>query len=220
MELKSFGCSFIFGTDLANDGNNGPYARSSRLAWPALLAKDLGYEYQTYARPGSGNLQILERMVSHCDNNDSVVFVIGWSFIDRFDYLRKDSAKWPGAPWATVLPNDESELTDYYYRHFHSQLKDKLCSLIYIKTAIDILKQKNIPFIMTYVDELLFETAWHTSPAITQLQDYVKPYMTTFDGYTFLEFSRIQGFAISNTGHPLEPAHHAAFKLIKSYNLL
>lgn len=220
MILKSFGCSFIFGTDLADDGRNGPYARGSNLSWPALLAKDLGYVYQTYARPGSGNLQILERMLNQCCVDEPAVFVIGWTYIDRFDYLKKDYEQWPGSPWKTVLPLEENDLAKTYYKHLNSQLQDKLCSLIYIKTAIDTLQQKKIPFVMTYIDPLIFETEWHCNPAVAELQNYVKPYMTTFEGRTFLEFTRSNGFPISSTSHPLEQAHQAASQVIKSYNLL
>lgn len=220
MILKSFGCSFIFGTDLADDGRNGPYATGSKLTWPALLAKDLEYEYQTYARPGAGNLQILERVLQQTVNDSPSVYVIGWTYIDRFDYIRQDHEVWPGTPWKTVLPLDNNELTEFYYKNFHSQLKDKLCTLIYIKNAIDTLKQKNIPFVMTYMDNLIFETEWHTNAAIIELQNYISPYMTTFDKKTFLEFARVNGHAISATQHPLESAHQAAFELIRSYNLL
>jgi len=220
MKLKSFGCSFVFGSDLADAGQNGMYVLGSKFTWQALLAKDLGYAYQTYARPGSGNLQILERMLDQCCVDEPSVFVIGWTYIDRFDYLRRDKEKWPGVPWTTVLPNEQNELTEMYYKYFHSQLQDKLCSLIYIKTAIDTLKQKNIRFIMTYIDPLIFETEWHCSPTVTELQNYVKPYMTTFEGKTFLEFTRINNFPISSTAHPLEQAHQAASQVIKSYNLL
>jgi hypothetical protein len=210
MILKSFGCSFIFGTDLADDGRNGPYATGSQLSWPALLAKDLGYAYQTYARPGSGNLQILERVLSQATLDDSSLFVIGWSYIERFDYLKNDYEKWPGTPWKTVLPHEQEDYTKCYYKHFHSQLKDKLCSLLYVKMAIDTLAQKNIPFVMTYVDELMFETEWHTNTAIIDLQNYIRPYMTTFNEKTFLEFTRINGHPISATSHPLEQAHRSA----------
>jgi hypothetical protein len=220
MILKSFGCSFIFGTDLADDGRNGPYARGSKLTWPALLAQELGHTYQTYARPGSGNLQILERMLNQCSIDEPAVFVIGWTFIDRFDYLRTDYERWPGAPWKTILPLEEDDLAKTYYKKLNSQLQDKLCSLIYIKTAIDTLLQKKIPFVMTYVDPLIFETEWHCSPTVAELQNYVKPYMTTFEGKTFLEFTRINNFPISSTAHPLEQAHQAASQVIKSYNLL
>jgi hypothetical protein len=107
-----------------------------------------------------------------------------------------------------------------YYRDLHSQFKDKLTNLIYIKTAIDTLKEKNISFIMTYIDDLLFETQWHVTPAILELQNYIRPYMTTFENKTFLEFSKEKEFAISETLHPLEDAHQAAFELIRSYNLV
>lgn len=220
MILKSFGCSFIFGTDLADDGRNGRYATGSKLTWPALWAKDLGYEYQTYARSGSGNLQILERILQQTVADVPAVYVVGWTYIDRFDYISHDHEKWPGTPWKTVLPMDQDESTECYYKNFYSQLKDKLCTLIYIKTAIDTLKQRNIPFVMTYVDNLIFETEWHSNAAIFELQNYIRPYMTLFDQKTFLEFTRVNGYPISSAAHPLESAHRAAFELIRSYNLL
>jgi hypothetical protein len=43
MNLKSFGCSFIFGSELSDDGRNGLYATGSRLTWPAHVAQHLGY---------------------------------------------------------------------------------------------------------------------------------------------------------------------------------
>jgi hypothetical protein len=73
---------------------------------------------------------------------------------------------------------------------------------------------------MTYMDDLTFDQRWNTTPAVTELQGYCKPYMTQFDQANLLEFSRNRGFAISNTQHPLEAAHQAAFELINSYNLV
>jgi len=229
MTLKSFGCSFIFGSDLADVvGHFGePYSPPSKSTWPALLAQHLNYEYQCHARPGSGNLRILEKILSHASNSNSDdLFVIGWSWIDRFDYtvdltgrdhiydLAGDNV------WRTIMPVDTNNQAQVYYRDLHSQFRDKLSSLTYVKTAIDTLQQKNIPFIMTYMDELLFETAWHATPAITDLQDYIKPHLTKFENKTFLDFSKEKGFPISETLHPLEPAHQAAFELIQSYNLV
>ena len=211
MILKSFGCSFIFGSELADNGKNGLYAIGSRLTWPALLAKHYNYQYQTHARPGSGNLQILERLMSHFAGpvNDETICVIGWTWIDRFDYCTNQSP-WPGLPWSTLMPVDTSETAKIYYRNLHSELQDKLVNLVYIKQAIDFLKEKSIPFIMTYMDHLLFDTRWNSTPAITELQNYVKPYMTAFDGLNFQEFSKKNKYPISNIGHPLEQAHRSA----------
>ena len=211
MQVKSFGCSFIFGSELLDDGKNEKYATGSQLTWPALLAKHYNYQYQTHARPGSGNLQILERLMSHFAGpvNDETICVIGWTWIDRFDYCTNQSP-WPGLPWSTLMPVDTSETAKIYYRNLHSELQDKLVNLVYIKQAIDFLKEKSIPFIMTYMDHLLFDDKWNTTPAITEMQKYIKTYMTTFEGLNFQEWSRKNNFLISEIGHPLEQAHASA----------
>jgi hypothetical protein len=201
MKLKSFGCSFIYGSDLSD----------TQLTWPGLLAQDINYEYQCHAWPGSGNLQILEKLLNQLATNESSLYVVGWTWIDRFDYNNPANDQ-----WQTVMPIDTDFVTETYYKNLHSQYRDKLTTLIYIKNAIDSLKQKDCPFIMTYMDKLIFETEWHTSPAIIEIQNYIRPYMTQFENKTFLEFSKEKGFPISETLHPLEPAHQAAFKLIKT----
>ena len=211
MILKSFGCSFIFGSELVDCGQHSPYVIGSKLTWTSLVAQHYNYQYHTYARPGSGNQQILERLLSHLAGpiNYDVICVIGWTWIDRFDYCTKHSP-WPGLPWSTLMPVDTSETAKIYYRDLHSELQDKFLNLLYIRQAIDILKEKSIPFVMTYMDHLLFDTRWNTTPAITELQNYVKPYMTTFDGLNFQEWSKKNNFLISKIGHPLEQAHQAA----------
>ena len=205
MKLKSFGCSFIFGTDLAADGRGQPKATPSNHTWPALLAKSQGWDYSCSARPGSGNLQILQRLLDQLPDNDPAPFyVIGWSWIDRFDYT--DRRDW----WKTIMPIDTTSMANNYYRDLHSQYRDKLTSLIYIKTAIDTLQQHKIPFVMTHMDDLLFENQWHTDSSIRYLQNIVQPYIKTFENKTFLGWSKEKGFDISPTMHPLEAAHAAA----------
>jgi len=205
MDIKSFGCSFIFGTELSDDGRNGPYATASQLTWPALYAKGLGYGYQCYARPGSGNLQIAERVLSQASNVEPALYVIGWTWIDRFDYNSRDTDK-----WQTIMPIDETAVAKTYYRDIHSEYRDKLTSLMSMRLVIDTLKQKNFPFIMTYMDDTTFDTKWHTTAAILELQDYVRPYMTRFEGKSFLEWSRANGFPETAAWHPLEQAHATA----------
>jgi hypothetical protein len=208
MKLKSFGCSFIFGSDLSDVVDNSDIA--SNLTWPALLAQQLGYTYTCYARPGAGNLQTLEKILDQAAGDDNDLFVIGWTWIDRFDYYNPEynGKKW--SDWQTIVPIDKTDLAKTYYRDLHSEYCDKFTSLSYIKLAIDTLKQKNISFIMTYIDELLFDQRWHTTPAVLDLQAYVRPYTTQFDGKTFLDYSKEKRFPISETFHPLEVAHLAA----------
>lgn len=217
MKLKSFGCSFIYGTDLHDDGRHLPIPTPSQYTWPALLAKRHGLSYRCYARGGSGNLQIVENILTQiASDSDTAIYVIGWSWIDRFDYT--DSS--PRHLWKTIMPVDTDKKAEVYYRDLQSEYRDKLTTLMNIKLAIDTLKIANKKFIMTYMDDLMFDNRWNTSPAVSMLQGYCEPYMTRFDGKSFLEYSKEKGFEISQTLHPLEAAHQAAFELIDSYNLV
>jgi hypothetical protein len=214
MKLKSFGCSFIFGTDLTENDRNLTVTTPSNNTWPALLARHLNYSYKCLARPGAGNLQILEQVLNQVDASTSHdLFVIGWTWIDRFDYYNSDyntQQKQSQSPWTTIMPIDKDSLAVTYYKHLHSEYRDKLVTLTNIKLAIDTLNQKSIPFVMTYMDQLIYDQQWHVTPAVKILQEHTLPYMTQFGGLSFLEWSRRHKFTISDTWHPLEQAHSAA----------
>jgi hypothetical protein len=215
MKIKSFGCSFIFGNDLPDDGRDGPYATVSNLTWPALIAQRIGAEYKCYARGGIGNLTIAERVLKmHSDNkllDPDDVCIISWTWIDRFDYIIEDQGP---HSFRSIMPVDTSDVANYYYRHLHSEHRDKLVSLMYIYSSIQALQSRGIKFVMTYMDELLFDQKWNTTPAIATLQALIKPHMTKFEGKTFLDWSREKGFPISETLHPLEHAHAQGAELM------
>jgi hypothetical protein len=215
--VKSFGCSFVFGSELADTVCNANKLQPSQLTWPALLARHVQLDCKCYARPGSGNLQILEQILNQAAVPDTAIFVISWTWIDRFDYCQSETGR---HNWKTIMPVDQDDTAQIYYRNLHSEYRDKFTNLSYIKLAIDTLTQKQIPFIMTYMDELLFDQRWNTSAAVTDLQQYAYPYMTKFDGMTFLDWSRKHGYPETSNWHPLEQAHAEAADLIKSYNLV
>ena len=195
MKLKSFGCSFIFGSDLLDPTH----------AWPSQVSQRLGLEYQCHAMPGIGNLQIANKVLEQLDLSDNDFFVIGWTWIDRFDYTGADDNR-----WSTIMPGDTTAQAAHYYRDLHSEYRDKLTNLITIRCVVDQLTAANIPFLMTYMDELLFDQRWHLNATVKTLQDSLKPLMTTFEGLTFLDWSRSNGFAESEKWHPLEQAHSVA----------
>jgi hypothetical protein len=86
-----------------------------------------------------------------------------------------------------------------------------------IKLAVDSLQQHGYPYIMTYMDHLIFETEWHTSPAVQTMQDHIRDSMTDFEGMNFTEFTDYYGYPIgSRASHPLEQAHRAAADVIIS----
>jgi hypothetical protein len=206
MKLKSFGCSYIFGSELSDDVlPPGPNKPASQLTWPARLAQRFGLAYECHAIPATGNLRILDQLLAQIHTAEPALYCIGWTYIDRFDYQDPGTQEWTAA-----LPQDTTPAAHAYYRNLHSQYRDKLASLTYIKTAIDALRQAQAQFVMTYMDPLLFETQWHTSAAMEYLQHSIQPYMTNFSGHTFDTWSKAQGHAIGPAGHPLDDAHQAA----------
>jgi hypothetical protein len=205
MKIKSFGCSFMFGNDLPDVDDQIKNPPPSNLTWPALIAKGLEVKYECHAVGGSGNLQILEKVLSQAAVEDNSFFIIGWTWIDRFDYF--DSEK---ALWNTVLPGNSDKLSKNFYSNFHSEYHDKLLSLIYIQTALETLQRRNIPFLMTYLDDLILDNRWHSTLAVRHLQLNIQKHFTTFEGMNFLQWSRKNNYAESKLWHPLEDAHRAA----------
>ena len=201
MKLKSFGCSFIWGSEMA-DANTYP----SKCSWPALVADHLQIPYQCMARPGSGNLQIAEQILNHVAR-EPAFFVINWTYIDRFDYVDSSNDQ-----WNTIRPGAQDSVAEHYYRNLHSQYRDKLVTLMQIKLCIDALQQAGHEFVMTYMDQLIFEIHWHVSQAVLNLQQQIQPYMRQFDGGNMLEYSRDRRHAVGSLDHPLESAHKDLFQ--------
>jgi hypothetical protein len=217
MNIRSFGCSLIFGTDLkdcvSKAGDSQCY---SQKTWPALIASNLGLSYRSGAHGGSGNLCILNRVLDSWQPACRDLYIIGWTYIDRFDYsdpngIHHDiSCPSNGNDYLAIRPQGNSKIDRFYYKHLHSEFRDKLTNLLYLKTTIDALAQSNVPFLMTCVDDLLFDQKWHRSPAIVRFQEEIRPHITDFEGMNFVTWSRYHNFEISDNGHPLEQAHAAA----------
>ena len=214
MIIYSFGCSFIFGSDLHDDGRSGPIATPSKYTFPAMIAKHHGVDYECHARPGAGNFEILNRVMKEMQDPEPAIFMINWTWIDRFSFIdeTKRTGRHPYNPdgWASILPTDEDDRAHLYYRELHTQIRDKLETLICIKSAIDNLRHTQRQFVMTWIDALIWDDQYHCPPSVAWMQQQIKPYLTDFDGTSFLDWSRQQGFEISEKLHPLEPAHDAA----------
>ena len=208
MKLKSFGCSFIYGSDLEDQIDSDlPSAAYSKMTWPALIAKKLNLEYECHALPGQGNFKILCDIVAQASLDDPSVFVINWTWIDRFDFVNDLEQ------WSTLRPSEQSDLSKVYYRDLHSQIRDMLTSVYAINTAVDFLNERGIPFAMSYMDYNILENIdpnWHDPRYLAVMQNKIKKYLVDFQGKNFLDWSRDQGFEISKKWHPLEDAHKSA----------
>ncbi len=149
MELRSFGCSHIYGSEL-EDIKTRRIAEGSALTWPALIAQQLKLKYWTHAWPGRGNLFIAEQVLNQL--HVPALFVINWTYIDRFDFkdANNDTPQhFPGSNWSTCRPGENDQHSTAYYRYLHSEYADKLNNLMQIKICIDALTQNKRPFIMT-----------------------------------------------------------------------
>jgi hypothetical protein len=221
MKIVSFGDSFLFGTDLADSACGLPDIwRPSLSTWPALLATHAQAEYLCCAYPGVGNfftLREIIRILAEEKNKQDLFFCIGWTWIDRFDYQGTSDH----FIWNTVRPTlDNQSVDDHYYRNLHSELTDKFHSLVWMHQAICLLEQAQVRYVMTMMDDLVFDTKFHAPSYVVDLQQRVRPHITYFDGSNFLDWSKQKNFAISAGSHPLEEAHQAAFDylLLKTSN--
>jgi hypothetical protein len=204
--LKSFGCSFVYGSELPGESFEYLHA-PSMFSWPSLIAQYLNITYECYASPGAGNFKIYCDILANSFKNEPSIFLINWTWIDRFDYINNIEQ------WETLRPNEESDLEKFYFKNLHSQLKDMISSASYIVSAAEHLRSLNCPFIMTYMDNSLLDKLdpnWHDPGYLEVLQQKLKQILVNFDGDNFLNWSRKNKFPVSKCWHPLEDAHQAA----------
>jgi hypothetical protein len=204
--LKSFGCSFFYGSDL-KDINLEALSQPSVSVWPAVIAKNLNLNYECYAVPGQGNFKIYCDILANSYKNDNSVYLVNWTWIDRFDFVNHLEQ------WQTLRPSEVSQLEKFYYQNFHSQLCDMISDASYIVSAAEHLQSLNCPYIMTYMDHNLLmpiNPNWHDPRYLEVLQQKLQRILADFDGDNFLDWSRKNNFAISEAWHPLEDAHRAA----------
>jgi len=202
--LKSFGCSFIYGSDLHDTEW---YLSESEFTWPAVIAKNLNLNYVCYALPGQGNFKIYCDILANSYKNDPSVYVINWTWIDRFDYVDNNER------WSTLRPAENSQEQKFYYQYLHSQLCDMISNASYIVSAAEHLKSLNCSYIMTYMDYNLFtaiDPNWQDPRYLEVLQQKLQKILVNFNDQNFLDWSRHHNFLISDARHPLEEAHQAA----------
>jgi hypothetical protein len=211
MKIKSFGCSFIYGSDLilTNKENNcNGFSPLLHNTWPSLVADHYQFEFENYAWPGIGNLRILEQILTQAELSDPAVFIISWTWLDRFDFIEPLTEQ-----WETLRPDGDTQLHKIYYKQVYNQYHTMLTNASYIATAINVLNIKQIPFCMTVMDTTLFDPidpGWQDPYALRALQTLIKPHIHWFDDQDFLSWSRANNYPISEAWHPLEEAHVAA----------
>lgn len=213
--IASFGDSFVFGTELANNDDGSQ-------AWPSLIAKELGCNYHTSAVAGCGNDHIARQIYSWFANNpvEDTLAVINWTWTSRWDFYIVDHEQWitlgptcvPEKLQSLVDKTQSHRIVEFYHDYANgSLLWNKFRNLQTIYAVQTYMKSRGIKSIQTYMDYELFATTWHAPDYVRVLQDLVKPEMQLFDDKNFVDWSKSKGFVVTEEGnHPLEPAHYAA----------
>ena len=190
-----------------------PTYSASRLTWPARLSREFDMVYECYARPGRGNFFIANQVLDNLAKNEPALHVINWTYIDRFDFVDLNNRE----VWETLRPGRGNHPHgDFYYRNLHSELRDKLHNLQLIKLVTMELLAAGHPFIMTYMDDLIWDQRWHTTLAMCQQQEFLKPHMLHWglkdhDPMNWSGWAVQQGHPVTAQNHLLESGHDLVF---------
>ena len=220
----AFGDSFTRGDELADCPEYKPDWSSkfkcedtSESTWPALIAKSLNCDYECCAVGGRGNQWISWACNAYFTSD--TLCIINWTWFERFDYFDVSVDD-----WRTTHPRHEDKLDHYFYRNLDSDIWNLHRNLQQIHSTISLLKQNNVNFIMTCLDNSYLSdlkdfrpgtqsnTVW--TNAVSGLQEQVIPYIVDFEGMSFLEWSKHNSFELGPNGHPLEKAHAEAANYI------
>ena len=225
-KLISFGDSFAWGSDMGDtmliDQFRKEYGQTdikycdmySRRTWQKHLADSLDLDYRCLAQEGCSNQSIYRRFFESTPlfNKDDVISV-NFTWRDRFDFLNNDNKQ-----WTTVRPSgtEDHPLFKTYYKHIQSSNWDQVESLKVINGIISFLELNHYRYIITCIDELIFNDPWHSSLLIIkELQNIYRDKITWFNGLGFYNWSKENNYPISDYWHPLEEAHWAAFQLLR-----
>lgn len=221
--IVSFGDSFIFGTEQANNDDG-------HLGWPGRAANKLGCDYQTLAGPGKSNDFIAQQIYSYFSKNsaDDTLAVINWTWISRLEFYVLDKQTWitlgstcvPTLLEHLVTRAEAEDIVEFYHRRLNAGiLWNRLRNLQTINSVHAFLKEKNVVSIQTYMDYDMFDMECRhealTPDYINELQKMIYPKLELFEGNkNFLDWSYQHGYYVTDPGlHPLEDAHASAAEL-------
>jgi len=160
-KIVSFGDSFIFGSELADNANGDK-------SWVALAAAELNCDYQTTAEVSVGNEHIAQQIYRYFSNNKTTntLAVINWTWSMRWDFYLLKAKKWvslgptcePTKLRNYITVSEAQELIGFYNRYTGAADEwNQFRSLQAIYGAQQFLKSHGIINVQTYMDHELFK---------------------------------------------------------------
>jgi lysophospholipase L1-like esterase len=207
--ILALGDSFTFGAELS-DLPTGPvgifgndyYDREtdravrlepSRLAWPALLAQQLGADLDNRAIVGGSNSRIFRRAISQTAQNQYSLVVCAWTQLARLDISWQDrecpvTAANPVWPW----------VKNYFADHY-TELQEQERLLTQMIALQSYFKQRNQPYL--YIKAIKCQFA----PELDYLHNLLDQSNCVAWSSSMIEMTR--HLPIGPDGHFLESGH-------------
>jgi len=171
-KIVSFGDSFIFGSELANN-------ITGDKSWVGQAAQQLNCQYQTTAEIAVGNEHIAQQIYRYFSTNKTTdtLAVINWTWSMRWDFYLLSVKKWialgptcaPSKLTNYISDSEAQELIDFYNRYTGvSDEWNQFRSLQTIYAIQQFLKSRDIVNVQTYMDHELFKP----NPNRSRLEHY------------------------------------------------
>ena len=214
-KIVGFGDSFVLGTEIPDNWKG-------LMGWPALAARELGFDYETPAVNGCGNDHIARQIYSYFSSNETknTLAVINWTWTQRWDFYITEKETWitlgptcvPAKLQKTVDETQSHRLVEFYRDYGgKSILWNKVRSLQTIYAVQNFLNMLGVPSVQTFMDYHLFDETWHAPDYVKTLQGLVRKELVNFGDKNFVDWSHDNGFEVTVPGnHPLLLAHQAA----------
>ena len=211
-KVVGVGCSFIHGSEL---GDEVPYSKST---YPAIVAKEIGAEYDCLAYPSASNQGIAKNILEHKPSTDTL-YIVQWTYPSRFGvYLNfkiKDKQK-NKTNWFDLAPNswDYNPKAFHEYTEYSTQLVDlgipDLSEQYYKYTGntqqFIFQTTMAIKAVQQHCNETDSAYLFYTATGeLLQLKD-----VHGFDQSGFVEWAQKGGYKHGPYKHPLHEAHKDA----------
>jgi hypothetical protein len=242
------GDSFVWGIELEDMKHCGQGGHSLST-WPALLAQDSKSEYICTAVPGGSNDSIVRNIIKTCEKlkNQDIQVIVQWTFPWRFGFRFVEPVNWYNFDIQVINGKDFKDtqahkfhktLNNYGIPKFTEQFFKTIGTTEYwpvystIKEIVLLqgyLKSKNINYIFTAADNVIFENFTISKPSdiyVKNLYDQIdwdhwywfpsgsgKQETTTPRG--FYQWALENKYTVGPGNHPLEQAHKDAAELIR-----
>jgi len=165
--LVTFGCSYTFGMglkDIYKNPTNLPFP--SIYSWPNWLGIKLQMEVINKSHPGSGNKEILNKILKFNFQNDDLVIIM-WSHFVRFDYYFIHNNKYEGK--RVNLEYDKN--TDYFWDNAYKNYLAMQHAALYLRAK----NVRSLAFIAFKPDYLQYpKPDFLDIPNFFTVEDYVK----------------------------------------------